>query len=92
MRQLQPLLARPRRQVAQGTNHPLARIRLNDTLRELDATITETIAEAERSAARLQYEDALNMWERVLELTEQGDPRAARARLGIDEARSHMAR
>ena len=73
-------------------NHPLARIRLNDTLRELDATITETIAEAERSAARLQYEDALNMWERVLELTEQGDPRAARARLGIDEARSHMAR
>ncbi len=53
-------------------NHPLARIRLNDTLRELDATITETIAEAERSAARLQYEDALNMWERVLELTEQG--------------------
>jgi len=73
-------------------NHPLARIRLNDTLRELDATITETIAEAERSAARLQYEDALNMWERVLELTEQGDQRAARARLGIDEARSHMAR
>jgi hypothetical protein len=73
-------------------NHPLARIRLNDTLRELDATITETIAEAERSAARLQYEDALNMWERVIELTEQGDPRAARARLGIDEARSHMAR
>ena len=32
------------------------------------------------------------MWERVIELTEQGDPRAARARLGIDEARSHMAR
>lgn len=73
-------------------NHPLARLRLNDTLRELDATITDTIAEAERSAARLQYEDALTMWERVLELTEQGDPRAARARLGIDEARSHMAR
>jgi hypothetical protein len=32
------------------------------------------------------------MWERVIELTEQADPRAARARLGIDEARSHMAR
>lgn len=73
-------------------SHPLAAIRLNETRQRLDQSITDTIAEADRSTAQLEYDDAVVLWERVLELVEPGDPRAARARQGIDEARRHLRR
>jgi cytochrome c-type biogenesis protein CcmH/NrfG len=72
--------------------HSMARIRLVEVRQELENTITRTIAEAERAETQLQYADALPMWEHVLDLVEAGDPRATRARQGIDEARRRARR
>ncbi len=72
--------------------HTLARVRLVEVRQRLEETITRTIAEAERAETQLQYADALPMWESVLDLVESGDPRAVRARQGIDEARRHVRR
>jgi hypothetical protein len=74
------------------STHPMARIRLVETRQRLEDTITRAIAEAERAETQLQYADALPMWESVLDLVETGDPRATRARQGIDEARRHVRR
>jgi hypothetical protein len=72
--------------------HTLARVRLLEVRQTLEDSITRTIAEAERAETQLQYADALPMWESVLDLVETGDPRATRARQGIDEARRHVRR
>jgi hypothetical protein len=78
--------------VQRDSTRTVARIRLNETRDQLERQIATHHAEAERMISQLRFEDAAFEWERVLQLLEPTDPRAAVARAAIDAARARLRR
>jgi pSer/pThr/pTyr-binding forkhead associated (FHA) protein len=65
----------------------MIRGRLDTVKRRLTTLIERHIAEAERAASQLQFDNAAAEWEQVLLLTDNRDPRRSRAEAGIKQAR-----
>jgi hypothetical protein len=66
--------------------HQLARARLEEALTELERSIVEHLARADRAFGALRYDEALVEWEKVTQLVTETDPRLATARAGITRA------
>lgn len=66
--------------------------RLNEARAQREQAAMGAVSNAERLMAVLRYADAIVLWEQVLALVEPDDPRAQRARDGIETARRQLGR
>jgi hypothetical protein len=67
--------------------HVPARARLEEARLAWERAIVDHLARADRAFGELRYDDAILEWEQVLLLADEGDPRLATARTGVDRAR-----
>ena len=62
-------------------------MRLEEARLAWENAIVDHLARADRAFGELRYDDAILEWGHVLLLANEGDPRLATARAGVDRAR-----